>query len=156
MTNNEQIEWLGSIDQVIRDNLIWYKENGSDHGDLVIAEEAIKTNIKSLLTQLQEKNIKAVEGKLEEWASREHERWSRWQTHLHSKCAKHTINSLNATTKVYEDIETGNLIIPRELVQRWERQIDTPYAQLSESEKESDRKEVRPYIDDVLALLKSI
>ena len=27
--------------EIIRENLIWYKENGKDHGDLVIAEELI-------------------------------------------------------------------------------------------------------------------
>ena len=32
--------------EIVRENLVWYKENGEDHGDLVIAEEAILTAIK--------------------------------------------------------------------------------------------------------------
>jgi hypothetical protein len=34
----------------------------------------------------------------------------------------------------------GSLVIPPDLVQRWERQIKTPYKQLPEAEKSSDRK----------------
>jgi hypothetical protein len=34
------------------------------------------------------------------------------------------------------------VLIPPELVERWERQLDTPYADLSEQEKQSDRDEV--------------
>ena len=37
--------WLGTLDECIRDNLNWYKEKGTDHGDLVIAEEAIKVKV---------------------------------------------------------------------------------------------------------------
>jgi hypothetical protein len=37
--------------QVIRENLVWYREGEKDHGDLVIAEEAIIREVKSLLSQ---------------------------------------------------------------------------------------------------------
>lgn len=59
-------------------------------------------------------------------AAFEHDRWSRWQKYLFNKCI------------VNED-ET--LTIPKELVNRWTRQINTDYKDLSEKEKDSDRKE---------------
>lgn len=71
------------------------------------------------------------EKKLEELADIEHQRWSDWQRYLHGKCI---VNN------------NGDLIIPIELVVRWERQINTPYKELSEQEKESDRNQVRRYL----------
>lgn len=68
---------------------------------------------------------------VEQGAAIEHERWAKWQRYLHAKCFTS---------------EDGDLIIPKELVERWERQIATPYAELSETEKESDRREVRTYL----------
>jgi len=44
--------WVGSLDETVRDNLIWYKENGTDHGDLVIAEEAILTKVNERLATI--------------------------------------------------------------------------------------------------------
>lgn len=69
---------------------------------------------------------------VEEMAAMEHTRWSKWQSYLHSKCIKN---------------EDGSLTIPAGLVVHWERQISTPYSQLTEPEKEADRREVRPYIE---------
>ncbi len=66
----------------------------------------------------------------EELASIEHERWSRWQKYMHSLC--------------YE-LEAGDLVIPASRVKHWERQITTPYADLSEKEKNYDRDEVKRY-----------
>lgn len=64
----------------------------------------------------------------------EHERWASWQSHLHSKLYEVNDNrvSLNHHLK----------IVPTELYDRWERQIKTPYSQLTEAEKQSDRNEV--------------
>ena len=39
------------------------------------------------------------------------------------------------------------LLIPQELVERWQRQIATPYSALSEREKDSDREEADRTID---------
>lgn len=89
----------------------------------------------------------------EKGADLEHERWSRWQKYLHSLCSKHTVNSLNASTRQYEDIETGGLVIHRDRVIHWERQIATPYSELTEKEKEYDRIEVRKYLPMVEHLL---
>lgn len=69
----------------------------------------------------------------EQLAAIEHERWADWQRHLHSKCK---------TMAAYK-----GLIIPAEFVEQWERLIATPYAELSEKEKESDREQVRRYWD---------
>lgn len=74
---------------------------------------------------------------LEKFASMEHDRWARWQKHLHSKLYPIGNNYPNPHL----------LVLPTELYQRWERQINTPYSELSEQEKESDRRETKPYFD---------
>jgi len=68
---------------------------------------------------------------IEQLANVEHERWSHWQRYLHSKC---------------ERVRDGSLVIPADLVTRWEAQMNTPYSELSETEKESDREQVRRYL----------
>lgn len=65
-------------------------------------------------------------------ATYEHDRWSRWQKYLFSKCI---IN------------EDGSLIIPKEFVDRWTRQMNTDYCNLSNEEKESDKKEAQNILD---------
>jgi hypothetical protein len=65
---------------------------------------------------------------IEQLAHYEHESWARWMQYLFSKCIRD---------------EDDDYVIPRALVERWQRQADTPYAELSEQEKESDREEVR-------------
>lgn len=77
-------------------------------------------------------NGRVIEEVIEKGADLEHDRWSRWQKYLHSLCVKN---------------EDGTLTIPKERVERWERQIATPYSELSEQEKEYDRIEVRKYQD---------
>lgn len=62
----------------------------------------------------------------------EHDRWSRWQKYLFSKCI---VNS------------DGTLTIPKELVDRWTRQMNTNYKNLPEEEKNSDRREARRIIE---------
>jgi hypothetical protein len=75
---------------------------------------------------------------LEALAEIEHERWSHWQRYMHSKC---------------EHKRDGSLVIPFELVSQWERQITAPYQDLSESEKNSDRDQVRRYLPTILKAL---
>lgn len=67
---------------------------------------------------------------LEQLAAIEHERWAGWQRHLHAKCAAN---------------ENGDLVIPAGYVKALEHQMNTPYTDLSDQEKESDRNEVRRY-----------
>jgi len=69
---------------------------------------------------------------LETLASIEHERWSHWQRYMHSKCVPQGNN--------------GALLIPDVLVKQWEKQISTPYSDLTDEEKESDREQVRKYL----------
>lgn len=74
---------------------------------------------------------KALEGILDQLSQIEHERWSHWQKYMHEKCVPQL---------------DGSLVVPADLVNRWERQIATPYRELSEKEKESDREQVRRYL----------
>lgn len=62
-----------------------------------------------------------------------HEQWSGWMKHLFSK-----VEGLE-----HEQLRSGRLavVIPGEWAERWARQMRTPYEQLSEEEKESDRSE---------------
>ena len=66
-----------------------------------------------------------------------HEQWSGWMKYMFSKCF---------AEKGQYDPETGNLIIPKWAVDRWRRQMTTPYAELSEEEKGSDRKEAEKFL----------
>jgi hypothetical protein len=75
---------------------------------------------------------------VEALAAVEHERWSHWQRYLHSRCDR---------------AEDGSLILPAELVARWERQMDTPFRQLSDAEKQSDREQVERYLPIIEAAL---
>jgi hypothetical protein len=68
------------------------------------------------------------EGLVEALAAAEHDGWAHWMRYLFSRC---------------HDRPEGGLIIPQELVERWRRQMETPYAQLTDREQESDRQEVR-------------
>ena len=77
---------------------------------------------------------------LEPLAAIEHERWAHWQKYLHSQCSKNN---------------DGSLTIPSELVERWERQLNTPYHDLSQKEKESDREQVSRYLNLILKQIKT-
>ncbi len=84
--------------------------------------------------------VNVLDGLLETLASVEHERWSHWQRYLHSKCVPIG--------------DSGDLLIPSDLVKRWEEQIKTSYANLPENEKESDREQVRKYLPIILQALR--
>lgn len=87
-------------------------------------------------------NLANPSGLFEKLAAIEHERWADWQRYLHSKCVK----------VIDVEDETGNetlreVNIPVELFKQWERQINTPYSELSEDEKDADRDQVHRYWD---------
>lgn len=68
---------------------------------------------------------------MEDLADQEHDSWARWMEHLFKKSKKNA---------------DGTVIIPKDKVDRWERQMKTDYEDLSNKEKESDRKEVRKFV----------
>lgn len=76
-----------------------------------------------------------LEDLTEHLANIEHERWSHWQRYMHDKCTRNP---------------DGSLVIPPELVTQWERQMTTPYMELAEPEKKSDREQVHRYLPLVL------
>ncbi len=75
---------------------------------------------------------------IEQAAAIEHARWSKWQLYMFSQCTRNP---------------DGSLTIPPELVHRWTRQAATGYEQLTETEKESDREQTRPYLPLVRGLV---
>jgi len=64
-----------------------------------------------------------------------HESWSGWMKYLFSKSLKN---------------DEGQVLIPKELVERWERQISTPYGDLTRAEQKSDLQEADKIINIIL------
>ena len=79
-------------------------------------------------------------GLLERLATIEHEWWSHWQRYMHSKAVRQP---------------DGSLLLPAELVARWEGQMNRSYAELDDREKESDREQVRKYLPILASVLGS-
>ena len=73
----------------------------------------------------------------EKLADIEHQRWAHWQKYLHSR-----LTNLN-----------GTLVMSPKYRRHLERLIDTPYSELTEYEKDSDREEVKKYWDLILEAL---
>jgi len=67
----------------------------------------------------------------EKLASLCHDQWSGWMTYLFGRSTQNN---------------DGTVTIPKSLVDRWKRQINTPYALLSKDEKDSDKKEADKFI----------
>jgi hypothetical protein len=87
------------------------------------------------MTKQKEQDWEEIREKL---ADIEHQRWADWQKYLHSKCISD---------------EFGNLKIMSGNVKHWERQINTPYSELSEAEKKSDMNQVDRYWHLIKTLL---
>lgn len=68
---------------------------------------------------------------VDDLAAIEHQRWSHWQRYMHGKAQRQS---------------DGSLLVPAELVTRWEKQIAMDFAELNDEEKESDREQVRRYL----------
>ncbi len=71
---------------------------------------------------------------LENLAAIEHERWAHWQRFMHEQGERQS---------------DGSLLLPADLVAKWDRLIETPYARLTEQERKSDREQVRRYLPTV-------
>jgi len=71
---------------------------------------------------------------IEECSKVAHDIWAHWMNHLFSQCGEEisTVGDRIGTT--------GRLIIPKEKVELWRRQMETEYANLTEKEKQSDRE----------------
>lgn len=74
---------------------------------------------------------------IEALADYAHASWSGWMKYLFSKSIP---------------TADGSVVIPKELVARWERQMNTPYQSLPENEKKSDRDEA----EKILSTLEDI
>jgi hypothetical protein len=72
-----------------------------------------------------------MENVIELHADLEHEIWASWMQYMFSKG---------------EFNPDGTWTMPAWAVERWARQMNTPYYFLSESEKESDREQVRKHL----------
>ncbi len=64
---------------------------------------------------------------IEALADKEHASWAHWMEYLFDVCKRN---------------EDGSVTIPLDLAKRWRGQVKTPYADLTEREKQSDRDEV--------------
>jgi hypothetical protein len=116
-----------------------YSDLSKEQKDKIISDccEGANEEQAELLNSVNDDWIKKF---IEQGAEIEHNRWSRWQSYLFSK---------SEWTK-------DGYLIPRELCFRWQKQIDTPYSELSEKEKESDKKEVENYLPILYELLEKI
>lgn len=65
---------------------------------------------------------------IEQLAEKEHGSWSHWMRYLFTQCVENS---------------DGSVTIPSALVERWTRQANTNYTDLTEKEKQSDRNRVK-------------
>jgi hypothetical protein len=75
---------------------------------------------------------------IEKLADIEHKRWAHWQRYMHDHSQRQ---------------QDGSLVVPANLVELWERQINTPYDDLADEEKQSDREQVMQYFPLLMAWL---
>lgn len=69
-----------------------------------------------------------------------HGQWSHWMKYLYSRLEYNMIPNVPATTEFPMKIRWYEY-------DRWQRQMNTPYAELSEKEKDSDREFARKLIE---------
>ena len=113
----------------VEDIMIKFKEN-LEGMDIPPPKEAIEMYPEIFKEGIVKESIDYKEA-MEDLADQEHDSWSRWMEHLFKKSEKNP---------------DGTVTIPKDKVKRWERQMKTDYDDLSNKEKESDRKEVRKFV----------
>jgi len=113
---------------VLQDSITWLNSEGKED-----SPEAIELCERRDL--LREKIIGRVEERAEQVAEVQHEIWSHWMKYLFS------------VSKLWGN---GTVNIPAEKVQRWKRQMCTPYAELTEREKDSDREQANKVLEVLL------
>lgn len=121
----------------IQKEMQWLRSYNMDN-DKECREAAIEiqTSLKTAKSQVPCKNETPLYDR-EKIAELCHEQWSGWMKYLFNKSP---------------NTENGEAIIPKWAVDRWTRQINTPYESLSESEKESDRNEADRFIRLILGV----
>ena len=113
------IAYLGSIECL---------EDKDNHGDLtklgvVLADTLVRNGWLRIIK---------TDEYLEKLADIQHKIWANWMTYLFSKCQMNP---------------QGTAKIPKNLVDRWKKQIDTNYSDLTEKEKQLDRDQVMKFWD---------
>jgi len=145
-----QERWLKYVAKGCRKNGGWLpvtcnRYNTLSDNGLILGGELVewRTNDGTIEVRLTARGQQAIDsivsrtkGKREEIAAYAHEAWSGWMQHLFSKSTSNP---------------DGTVTIPKKDVARWTRQMTTPYAELPESEKRSDRKEA----DTILKIVNS-
>lgn len=144
-------EWKDHLKEAVDARICWDRTHG--HGithcntegcdkrsispDYAIHEiVALRSEVSSLRAAVKEARAFDADT-IEGMAAIEHERWAGWMRYLFSKCG--SVWHKDGGT-------TGEQAIPLWAVENWTRQMNTPYADLTEKEKESDRVEVRKTI----------
>ncbi|MHA2022730.1 MAG: hypothetical protein ACTSWQ_03615 [Candidatus Thorarchaeota archaeon] len=137
----ERIKELEQENKDLRSEIAWVY--GLKEGAKFLASQYVEEIRKNKLLQ---SKLHAIVGDesgampnatLEAVANVSHEIWAHWMTYQFSVC---------------EEALNGSVYIPVESYQRWARQIVTPYADLTEREKDSDREQA----EKILAAIREI
>lgn len=111
--------------------MAWLEDTENDklRGRLHDSEQAI-LGLQAKIARLESYDREAL-------AAVQHEIWAHWTRYQFSVCQHN---------------EDGSITIPAEKVERWTRQANTPYSELSDKEQESDRHQA----DKVIAVLQGV